>query len=327
MMLPANLASDFVRSVARSRTPSDEDAKIICVSGRDWRTGLPFGAVPATPAKSVAGVTSEALDPLSIAEQLPITLGKIGVDTVQTVDARRIWEYLDRPWGDFSDWFRKSIAHCQLTENIDYILLLGKQEQRKDIIGAGSGGGNRKDYALSLDAAKEIVMIDRGELGKAARVYFIAAERQLRRSMPIGDNELMARAFLVAHKTIDALTHKVEELEPKARALDTLSAAEGTRCVTTAWKELGLPGKKSRHRFFLYLQELGWIFRRGNRNYEGYADAIKRGLIDNEMMSYEDPNDGIKKTKIEVKITSKGMTKLAGILGVQKAAARTGSPK
>ena len=236
-------------------------------------------------------------------------LSKIGLDTVQTVDARRVWEYLDRPWSNFSHWFNKSIDHCQLIENVDYVRVLVEKLQNSNI------GRPLIDYALSLDAAKEVVMIDRGELGKAARVYFITAERRLRRGVPLTDNELMARAFLVAHKTIDDLTHKVKELEPKAKALDTLSAAEGTRCVTEAWKELGLPGKRTRRQFFLYLQSLGWIFRRRDRNYEGYADAIKRGLIDNEMVSYVDPNDDITKTRIEVKITSKGMTKLAGLLG------------
>ena len=67
---------------------------------------------------------------------------------------------------------------------------------------------------------------------------FNAMEAQLHAPAPLADEELMARALLEAHKTLDELTHKVEELEPKARALDTLSAAEGTRCVTTAWKEL-----------------------------------------------------------------------------------------
>lgn len=42
------------------------------------------------------------------------------------------------------------------------------------------GGRPSKDYFLSIDAAKEISMLQRTEKGKEARKYFIECERQLK---------------------------------------------------------------------------------------------------------------------------------------------------
>ncbi len=39
-------------------------------------------------------------------------------------------------------------------------------------------GGKRKEYALTLDMAKELSMVERNEKGKQARQYFIAVENQ-----------------------------------------------------------------------------------------------------------------------------------------------------
>ncbi len=58
-------------------------------------------------------------------------------------------------------------------------------EREKDftLISAKSTGGRPStDYALSLDCAKEISMLQRTEKGKQARLYFIACEKAVKQN-------------------------------------------------------------------------------------------------------------------------------------------------
>lgn len=68
---------------------------------------------------------------------------------------------------DCSNWMRKLVADYGFEEGEDYSPVLAKS----------SGGRPRKDYLLSLDAAKGIAMIGNTQRGKATRRYFIAAEK------------------------------------------------------------------------------------------------------------------------------------------------------
>lgn len=46
------------------------------------------------------------------------------------------------------------------------------------------GGRPKKEYALTLDAAKELSMVEGNEKGKQARKYFIACEKKLKGENP-----------------------------------------------------------------------------------------------------------------------------------------------
>lgn len=78
-------------------------------------------------------------------ELIEIGTTKIGDGTVNTVNARDLQKFLgiDK---DFSDWIKAQIKRARLVENTDYILVPQKGEQ------TGSGGSNRTDYHLTLEA-------------------------------------------------------------------------------------------------------------------------------------------------------------------------------
>lgn len=80
------------------------------------------------------------------------------------VSARELHEFLkvDTP---LSKWFGR-MCEYGFTENSDYIVL-DKNVQNP------AGGRPATDYAMSLDMAKELCMIQRTERGKQARQYFI----------------------------------------------------------------------------------------------------------------------------------------------------------
>lgn len=91
----------------------------------------------------------------------------------QWVDARTLHQFLE-VGRDFSNWIKDYIAEFDFVENVDFLAKFGEQDEKKH------GGGNRIDYTLSMDMAKELSMLQRNEKGKQARQYFIAAEKKLR---------------------------------------------------------------------------------------------------------------------------------------------------
>ena len=73
---------------------------------------------------------------------------------------------------DFSSWIKKQIERCDLIEYQDFEVFTQKGENLQ-------GGRPTSEYALSLDAAKEISMMSQCEKGKQARRYFIECEKRL----------------------------------------------------------------------------------------------------------------------------------------------------
>ena len=89
----------------------------------------------------------------------------------QVVSARELHKFLEVETR-FNDWISRMMNYG-FVENVDYQVLL-KNEYNL------SGGRPSTDYALTLDTAKEISMIQRSEKGKQARQYFIECEKRLK---------------------------------------------------------------------------------------------------------------------------------------------------
>jgi phage anti-repressor protein len=111
------------------------------------------------------------------------------------VNARELQDFLENS-KDFSNWIKDQIENCDLEEGFEYFLYQGEAlktlqeilenkaqpaEEGKQLALSGRGGHNRKDYLLTLDAAKEIAMINKGPRSKEIRKYFIACEKELRK--------------------------------------------------------------------------------------------------------------------------------------------------
>lgn len=91
----------------------------------------------------------------------------------QVVNARELWTAL-KVGRDFSTWVKGRLDEVGAAENLDYCLLTETGEQK------GRGGSNRIDYLLTLDTAKEMAMLERNDMGKMVRRYFIEAEKRYR---------------------------------------------------------------------------------------------------------------------------------------------------
>lgn len=107
------------------------------------------------------------------------------------------------------------------------------------------------------------------------------------------------------------LRGQVEVLEPKAKALDRISDTSGSLCVTEAAKALGLQPK----RLFNFLVENRWVYRRnGSKNYLGYQDRCIAGLLEHKVTSVMNNATGEEVIREQVRITPKGLTRLATLL-------------
>lgn len=90
----------------------------------------------------------------------------------QVVNARDLWKSL-KSKQDFSTWVKKRLQDIDAEEGKDYCLLHKKMEQV-------SGAKHLIDYIVTLDTAKEMAMLERNDMGKLIRRYFIEAEKRYR---------------------------------------------------------------------------------------------------------------------------------------------------
>lgn len=107
---------------------------------------------------------------------IPVVSQVIDHQSVQTVDARTLHTFLE-VGKDFSTWIKDRIEQYSFEQGKDFEVFCSPESVSKD--SEGRGGHNRKDYALTLDMAKELAMVERTPKGKQARQYFIECERQL----------------------------------------------------------------------------------------------------------------------------------------------------
>ncbi|MES0071887.1 antA/AntB antirepressor family protein [Mesorhizobium sp. M0058] len=239
-----------------------------------------------------------------MSDQFPaISTGSIGAAAVQTVNARDLHAFL-KSGKDFSNWIKDRIDQYGFAENVDFVVFAWMGDNPK-------GGRPAKEYALSIDMAKELSMVERNEQGKRARQYFIECERRAKDPMSALNDPAAMRGLLLTYtEKVIALESRVAELIPSHDALQRIAAADGSLCITDAAKALQMQPKE----FFARLLRNGWIFkRRGSSNYLGYESKVSAGYIEHKVTAVP-RGDGSEKIVEQVRITPKGLTKIASLI-------------
>lgn len=94
----------------------------------------------------------------------------------------------------------------------------------------------------------------------------------------LSDNELMARALLLARRVIDDKTKQITEMKPKADFYDTVANTESLFSMADVAKTLDMG--IGRNKLFAFLRDKG-ILDKDNRPYQKYVDAGYLRLIEN----------------------------------------------
>ncbi|WP_169753607.1 antA/AntB antirepressor family protein [Campylobacter mucosalis] len=117
-------------------------------------------------------------------ELIPIGKTKLNGAEINSVNARDLHEVLESKY-QFADWIKTRLDEVDAIENIDYIIVSEKSETMSE---AGRKASIKKEYILTIDIAKEIAMLERNEIGKKVRRYFIEVEKAYKTQFAIPKN-------------------------------------------------------------------------------------------------------------------------------------------
>lgn len=201
-----------------------------------------------------------------MSELIHITTNEQGL---QVVSARDLHEYLNTETR-FDIWIERMLDYG-FKENKDFNLIIFEQVQLE---GKRKVKRNITDYALTLDCAKSIGMIQRTAKGQEIRDYFIACEKIAINSNAIAKTteQTLAEAFVLAQNVIAAKDEEIKKLAPKAEYTDVVLRAQNTHNTTDVAKSLGITAQKLND----FLMENNIVFKRDG-HYLLYAQYQGKG--------------------------------------------------
>lgn len=223
----------------------------------------------------------------------------------RAVSARELYKFLEVQT-PFTMWIDRMFEYG-FTENIDF-------EATNFFVNHpnGIGGTTVKDYALTLDCAKEIAMLQRSEKGKTARQYFIECEKQLRAKeqahhaqIPQSFSEALRLAAEQAEK-IEEQQKQLQEQAPKVLFADTVIGSQSSCLIGELAKLITQKGYEiGEKRLFKWLRENHYLGKKGEYYNIPNQQYIEQGLFELKKGT-RSGNGGVMHTTITPKVTGKG---------------------
>lgn len=194
---------------------------------------------------------------------------------------------------------------------------------KKDVIsfeGIYLDAYGREKPCFKLDRELTLTLVSGYDIALRHRVVtrLAALEEQARNPIAALSRVDLLKLALESEEQRTALEHKVEALEPKAAALNRIAMlGNGSWCIREASKILNVQEKRLRQK----LQELQWIYHPPvGGNWLGYALAREKGYVAHKRTEGE-KTDGTRWESVQVRVTDKGLAKLAVSLQAEAAAA------
>lgn len=214
----------------------------------------------------------------------------------QAVSARELHRFLGAT-ERFNNWFERQKQYG-FTETIDYV---GCKEFN------ALANQELTDYALTIDCAKEISMLQRNDKGKQARLYFIEIEKKFRSQLALPQSYADALRQL-AEKVEDNEKQKqlIAEQAPKALFADAVATSTQSCLIGELAKILRQNGVEiGQNRLFVWLRENGFLCQSGERYNQPTQRAMEMGLFEVKKTTINKP-DGSILVSTTTKATGKG---------------------
>lgn len=169
----------------------------------------------------------------------------------------------------YNDWFKR-MCDYGFDEGTDFYSFLSKTSE---------GGRPATDHQLIIDMAKQLCMIQRTEIGRQFRQYFIKVEESWN-----SPEAVMARALQFANQQLALMKHQnaellgtvavqnqqITEMKPKASYYDVVLNCKDLVAISVIAKDYGW----SANRMNRYLSENGVQYKQGKiwLLYQKYAE-------------------------------------------------------
>ncbi|MDV3706672.1 hypothetical protein CMU55_19405 [Elizabethkingia anophelis] len=207
------------------------------------------------------------------------------------VSARELHKFLEIS-ERFSNWFERMLQYG-FTENVDY--------QGCEVFNT-LANQTLTDYALTIDCAKEISMLQRSEKGKQARKYFIECEKKLKTggfTLPQTFAEALKLAANQAER-IELQSIELRKQAPKVEYFNEVLQSESVYNTNQIAKELGMSAitlnRKLSDMKIQYKQSGTWLL------YHVYQN---KGFTKTKTHTYTD-TEGKTQTSMQTVWTEKG---------------------
>ena len=236
-------------------------------------------------------------------EEIKIEVRDFDGVEINSVDARELHKFLESG-RQFSNWIQDRIKQCEFIEGLDFIT-----------INNSIYSPPRKEYIVSIDAAKELCMMEKNEIGRRTRRYFIEMERIAKQKIvkPRTREEIFHDAFVESQKCIEEqqvviehqkqtikttgmqllkTQHIVETQKPKVEFAETVMKSDRDVSLSQGMKILGIPRPNN----MLAVLRTGiangevnhsfkWLQKRGGKNYPMQHPVsqgwLRSGLVTN----------------------------------------------
>lgn len=217
-----------------------------------------------------------------------------GQQAVSARDLHRFLEITER----FSNWFERQLQYGFI-EGVDY--------QGCEVFNT-LANQTLTDYALTIDTAKEISMLQRTEKGKQARRYFIEMEKkakQLALNTPQSFSEALKLAYEQSLK-IEEQQKQLEAQAPKVLFTEAVMGSSSSCLIGELAKIITQNGYQiGEKRLFKWLRENHYLGTKGERYNIPNQQYIEQGLFELKKGT-RSGNNGVMHTTITTKVTGKG---------------------
>lgn len=233
-------------------------------------------------------------------------------DAGRVVDARQLHAFINNGATDFSTWFKRRVEHCGFVVNEDFMAINSTEVVNNDSI-PGIGRPSI-EYVLTIDAAKELCMVEGNKRGRAVRRYFIEAERRFRESQQVATAhpaipQTFAQALRLAASQAEQIEKQQKQIEaerPRVLFSQAVETAKQSVLIGELAKIICQNGVQTgEKRLFAWMRENGYLCQYGERYNQPTQKAMEMGLFEMKKTTIQKAN-GETLVSTTTKVTGKG---------------------